>query len=153
MCGFILGMLTILFFAKMTMRRRYHGHHGWHGGPRRRSRRRRGRRDVSRAMGELFKRRLDIDEDQEDIVDLALKDARKTLDELRAVLGDSRKEIADAFRGDEVDDATLTATLSHADEEVTRLRRELIFSLKQIHAVLDEDQRNDAADWLGGRRA
>ena len=49
---------------------------GQEDGGRRRRRGRASKAHFARAAGEMFKRRLDIDEDQEDIVDHALKDLR-----------------------------------------------------------------------------
>ena len=106
---------------------------------------------MERAFGEMLKRRLDIDEDQEDIVDQALGDIRKSVGELKAVMGDSRGDVADAFGGDKVDEASLAAVFGHQDEEVARLRREIVFALKQIHAVVDPEQRELATRWLRGK--
>lgn len=105
---------------------------------------------MERAFGELLKRRLDIDEDQEGIVDQALKDIRKSMKDLKSVMADSRGDLADAFTGKEVDEASLAAVLGHQDDEVKRLRREIVFALKQIHAVLDSEQRELAVEWLRG---
>ena len=58
------------------------------------------------AATEIFKRRLDIDEDQEDIVDHALKDLFASINELKEGLTESRSDIADAFTGETVDDGS-----------------------------------------------
>ena len=161
MFGFVIGTLCLFGLVGMVRRSAYHhacqgdyarhgghGHRGWgpHGG----RRRRRGRRgSMSRVAAEVLKRKLDIDEDQEGIVDHAVADLRETLSEVGGSLKESRSEIAEAFRGDEVDDAALAAIFDRQDEELRAARRQIVSSLKQIHAVLDDEQRDQAADLLG----
>jgi Spy/CpxP family protein refolding chaperone len=96
----------------------------------------------------VFKRKLDIDEDQEDLVDLAMKDARGTAKDLGQALHATRDDLAEAFRSHTVDDAGIAAVFASHDEEIARARREMISALKQIHAVLDPEQRERAADLL-----
>lgn len=130
----------------------WHGGRGWHGRP--------GGRGhgpgaafthegVGKAMAEVVKRRLRIDEDQEGIVDHAFADVRKSVSELRDELAATRAGIADAFRGETVDDAALAAAFARHDDALSRARRDLVSSFKQVHAVLDADQRAKAADWMG----
>ena len=59
-----------------------------------------------------------------------------------------RDELAGAFRGEQVDDAALDALFARWDEDLRRTRREVVSALKQVHAVLDEEQREAAADLL-----
>jgi uncharacterized membrane protein len=96
----------------------------------------------------VFKRRLDIDDDQEGIVDHAATDLRAALKELVEELKDTRASIADAFRGDTVDDAALAVAFARHDDAVGKARRDVVSAFKQIHAVLDEEQRAKATDWL-----
>lgn len=102
-----------------------------------------------RAAAEMVKRRLRVDEDQEDIVDHALKDARAAMKEYVEVLKGSRAEVAAAFRGETVDEGALAAVFTRHDEELTRARREVVSAFKQIHAVLTPEQRERAVEWLG----
>ncbi len=95
----------------------------------------------ARAMGEVIKRRLRIGADQEDIVDHALRDARQALRDLASTFRDSRGDLADAFSGESVDDAVLAAAFGRHDAELERARADLGSALKQVHAVLDADQR------------
>lgn len=127
----------------------HHGFHGGHGGPWGRGGRHGGRRSrFGRAAGELFKRRLDIDEDQEDLVDLAMKDLQKAMGSLREALHEGKGEVADAFAREEVDEAVLAATFASQDEAIARFRREAVSALKQLHAVLEPEQRRTATRWL-----
>lgn len=175
MFGFLLGTVCLLGlvggFAQRAMWRRHHGYGGCHaggshgggchggghyGGGRWGGRfgGRRGRPDrmgegFARAAGEVFKRRLHIDEEQEPIVDHALVDLRKTLKELGDELKESRAAISGAFAGEAVDDAALATAFARQDDAIARSRREVISAMKQVHAVLDADQRKHAAEWLG----
>lgn len=125
------------------------GRGGWHG--RYRGGGRGGRyagEGFARAAGEVFKRRLRIDEDQEAIVDHALIDLRKSLETFAGELKESRATLAEAFRGESVDDASLASVFTRHDDALSRARREVVSALKQVHAVLDADQRAQAADWI-----
>jgi len=104
----------------------------------------------------VLKRRLDVDEDQELVVDHAVADSRDALRELGDALADVRGDLAEALRGAEVDDAGLQAAFGRTDEALARARRHLVSAVKQVHAVLDEEQRELLAatvdDWdLRGR--
>lgn len=168
MFGFLFGTMCLFGFAGLMKASFHHhrhgayaygpgggchgGHHGRGGG-----RERRGfafdeegpRGDAfARAFGEILKRKLRIDEDQEGLVDHALIDLRAAFKDLATVLKDSRKNVADAFRGEKVDEAGLAASFGQHDEAITRARRDVVSALKQVHAVLTPEQRAKAADWL-----
>ena len=133
------------------MHGRWHGH-GSHGG--RPSSLSEGQR--LRAAGEMLKRRLRVNADQQDIVDHALKDAYASLRELKAGWTDSRVGLAEAFAAEEVDEAALAAAFASQDADLARSRQDLASALKQVHAVLDEEQRQRLskllAQGLGRRR-
>jgi hypothetical protein len=103
----------------------------------------------SRAAGEVLKRRLRVKEDQEVIIDHALTDLHASLKELRSSVKDSREDLANAFRGEKVDDAQLAVLFDRWSDALGQAKQDVTSALKQIHAVLDPDQRNRAADWLG----
>src|SRR5262245_34795489 len=162
---FVFGMIALFKVAMIGggwgrwhhYRRHHHGW-DWNGDDDDRPRRRGGpwgarpwREGAVRAAGEVVKRRLKVDEDQEGIVDLAFADLKTAVSSLAETLRDSRGEIAQAFRGDRVDDAALDAIFARQDEELARARREAISALRQIHAVLDPEQREAAVTWLGAR--
>ena len=102
----------------------------------------------ARALGEVLKRRLRIDDEQEGIVDHALADLRAALKDLAAAVKDTRAPLATAFRGEKVDDGSIAAAFGSHDESLARARRDVVSALKQIHAVLTPEQRAQAADWL-----
>jgi hypothetical protein len=103
----------------------------------------------AKAAGEVFKRRLGIDEDQEGIVDHALRDLKGAVKEAKDTIAASREEIAKAFAGEAVDDALLQVVFERHDEAVKKSRRDVISALKQVHAVLTPEQRARATEWLG----
>ncbi len=168
MIGFVFGTVCLLALVGVVRRvvchhhgYGHHGHHGcghgggggrwggrWGGHWGRRGRPGRMGEGFARAAGEVLKRRLRIDEEQEPLVDNALADVRKTLKELSDELKDGRAAVAGAFAGEAVDDAALAATFARQDDALARARREVVSAMKQVHGVLDEDQRKRAADWL-----
>jgi len=103
---------------------------------------------VTRAAGEVLKRRLDVDDEQEPIVDHAIADLAASIKELKAELGATHGPLAEALRGDKLDDSALAAIFARHDDALARARREVVSAVKQVHAVLDADQRKKAADWL-----
>ncbi len=152
MFGFVIGTVCVLGLIGLVKGARMRRYRRRRCG---RSRRRRGNRGARRARvaSEILKRRLDIDEDQEGIVDHAVADLRSTLSDLRSTFADSRDELAQALRGDEVDDARLAVVFARHDEELARARRQVVSAVKQIHAVLDDEQRERAADLVGSAGA
>lgn len=153
MLGFVFGTVCLVgLFAVMGTRRRAacgrwrHGGGGpWARGPLGDGPRGEG---FARAMGEVLKRRLRVDDEQEGIVDHALADLRAALKDLAAAVKDTRAPLAAAFRGDKVDDGSIAAAFGTHDEALARARRDVVSALKQVHAVLSPEQRAQAADWL-----
>jgi len=157
MFGFLFGTICLILLVKVIFggrHRRSRGYGGkcgsahFDGGGFKRKGRRGGRGFVGAAK-EVFKRRLDLDEDQSDIVDHAFRDLKEAGGELKDVVKESRKDLVDAFSGDKVDDAALAAVFALHDDELATARKNIISALKQIHAVLDPEQREAAAEWLG----
>lgn len=168
MFGFLLGTFCLMGLFAVGSRWFYHHHH-WHHrhghgadwgsryGRHSGSHGRRGEWGGPRFMGEGFgraaaeviKRRLRVDEDQEDIVDHAMKDVRSAVQAYVEMLKGSRAEVGAAFRGEAVDEAALAGIFARHDEALGRARREVLSAFKQIHAVLTPEQRSVAADWVG----
>lgn len=149
MFGFIFAAFC-MFGLFALLRPRHHFHHRPHcrGRGRFDEPRRRGNRNPARARAERLKRKLRVDEDQEDYVDLALKDLHVALGDAKDALSRSRADLAAAFSGDEVDEAAIASAFAAQDEDLGTFRKELVSALKQIHSVLDPDQRDIAARWL-----
>ena len=172
MMGFVFGTVCLLLLVRMAAHGAWarchmaHGNsggcgRGWHGGrgshngwevPGGQGGSGGGRVDaerMGRAAGEVMKRRLGIDGEQEGVVDHALIDLRGALKELAGELKETKQPLVDAFAGETVDDSGLAAIFARQDDAVARARREVLSSLKQIHAVLRPDQRERAVKWLG----
>lgn len=150
MFGFFFGTLCLLGLVAVTRGPRHHGC-GHHKDGRRnhhRGRRRSGER-FGRAASEVFKRKLGIDEDQEDLIDHALDDLHGSVRGLRTSMKASKSDFVAAFSGEEVDDAALAALFEAQDQDLKWFRREAVSALKQVHAVLDPEQRQQATSWLG----
>lgn len=99
-------------------------------------------------MAEMLKRRLDVDEDQALVVDHAMVDVKEAWQELSISMKDAREEASDALRGEAVDQAALDALFARTDEELARTRRHVVSAVKQVHAVLDDEQRETLADLM-----
>ncbi len=128
-----------------------HGHWGRQGGPGAPTRgRRRGAGAPAVVIAEMLKRRLDVDEEQGMVVDHAVSDVKESWKELHETMQDARRDAADTLRGETVDEAALEAIFARTDEELARTRRHLVSAVKQIHAVLDEEQRGQLAELLTG---
>lgn len=112
-----------------------------------------GSEQVARAAGEVLKRKLDIDDEQEPIVDHALGDLHAAVKELKAEFSATHAPLAEALRGEKLDDGALAAIFARHDDALARARREIVSAVKQIHAVLDKDQRSKAADSLAAMGA
>jgi hypothetical protein len=169
MLGLLFGTLCLFGLVGAVRRHHYYGYGGSCGGGYRGHRGRhshwRGDHDsgptgdgrtawvgderFSRAASEVIKRRLRVKEDQEAIIDHALTDLQASLKELRASVKDSREDLANAFRGEKVDDAQLAVLFDRWSDALGQAKQDVTSALKQIHAVLDPEQRTRAADWLG----
>ena len=103
---------------------------------------------VARAFAEMFKRRLCVRADQQALIDPAFIDMQATLQGLREAIAATKAPVADLLRAETVDETALAAIFAVHDEALARARRELVSAVKQVHAVLDGDQRKKAADLL-----
>lgn len=154
MFGFVLGTVCLVGLCAMGTHHRRHawagggcgGHRGGWGREGRFSERRRA--GFAGAVVEIVKRRLRIDEEQEPFVDHAARDVRATVRTFHDELEAARSDLAGAFRGEQVDDAALEAAFGRIDEAWKVARRELVSAARQVHAVLEPDQRGTAADWV-----
>lgn len=118
---------------------------GWGGG---------GGWTFERTVGRALKEKLKLRADQEAVVASALDDLKRTGQDLRAAVKDSRGEFGDALRGEAVDQAKLDALWEVHEETLKTARKDALNAIKKAHAVLDADQRSKLADLLtsGPRR-
>lgn len=123
-------------------------HHHRHGQWRDAGFQERRRSGMSSAVVEILKRRLRVDEEQEPFVDHAARDVKATWKTLHGELDAARADLAQAFRGEVVDDAAVDAIFNRVDAALKTARREVVSAAKQVHAVLEPEQRATAADLL-----
>lgn len=118
------------------------GPHGPRGPRRHRSRRR-----MAHLVHEAA-RRLNLDEHQRDVVDVSVKEANKALATLKDIVVDSRDELADAVKGETLDQARLDAVFEKWDASMKEARRDLVDALRRAHATLEPEQRRRLAEWI-----
>lgn len=164
MLGFMFGALCLLLLFSMVSRRRRwayaqgggcghrswrhrrrHHHHHDHDHEQPRHWRARG---FGRGARRAARRHLDLDEDQQELVDEAIRRARKAGKGLMDIVKDSRDELADAVLGDTLDQARLDAVFEKWDESLSEARSEVVDAIGRAHAALTPEQRRRLARWI-----
>ncbi|HEY5949979.1 MAG TPA: Spy/CpxP family protein refolding chaperone [Kofleriaceae bacterium] len=125
----------------------HHHHHGWGGG----GWGGRGRRGLYMALSHL-----DASPAQERAIIGEIDKLHERLHGAKRNLKDSRGDLAAAVRGPVLDDAALGAVLGRVDAATGEARTAALEALRNIHAVLDDKQREQLADildrgWWRGR--
>jgi len=151
-----LGLGVLGFLAARKARRcargpfghgwHHHHHHGWHGWHRNHH-----RRGIYMALSHL-----DASPAQERAIIAEIDKLRERLYTAKAGLKDSRADLAAAVRGAALDDAALGAVLGRLDTATAEARSAILEALRNIHDVLDDNQRNHLAalierGWWGSR--
>jgi len=140
MFGFIVGALCLFGLVRVIARGRHgfrHGHWHHHGhyrgfGPR-------------RALYGLFER-LDAAPGQEKVIASAVDEF---MDRARASgrdFRDTRRAIADALRGPELDETRLGEVFVRHDASLEEVRRAGVDAARKVHDALDERQRKILGD-------
>jgi uncharacterized membrane protein len=144
--------LGLLGFVAVRRARHYHhcyaygggGHHGfgppwhhWHGGHSY------GRRGLYMVLS-----RLDCSPAQERAIINEVDHLKSKLRDTRYGLKDARGDLAAALRGPVLDDAALGAVLGRVDTATGDARTAILDALRNIHAVLDDKQREQLAELL-----
>jgi Spy/CpxP family protein refolding chaperone len=145
-----LGLGVLGFWAARKARRcgRYGGgcggHHGWH------SHHRHGWRGGGMGRRGLFMAlsHLDASPAQERAIVAEVDKLRERLWATKRSVKDSRGDLAAAIRNPSLDDAALGAVLGRVDGATAEARTAVLEALRNIHAVLDDTQRNHLADFL-----
>ena len=142
-----LGLGVLGFVAARRARCHHHGfaggHYGppwarWHGGAY-------GRGTLYRMLS-----RLDATPTQERAVLHEIGNLKAKLRDNRATLRDSRADLAAALRSTVLDDAALAGVLGRVDKATTETPAAILEALRNIHAVLDDHQREQLATMLDG---
>ena len=122
----------------------HHHHHGWHGhhggGPGMWGRRRAG---LHMALAHI-----DATPAQERALVAEVDKLHERLHGARSTLKDGRADLAAAIRGPALDDASLGAVLGRVDGATGEVRGAVLDALRNIHAVLDDKQRELLAELL-----
>jgi Spy/CpxP family protein refolding chaperone len=147
-----LGLGVLGFVAARKARRcsrGYHGygwhhhhHHGWGGGG---GWGRHGRRGLYMALSHL-----DASPAQERAIINEVDKLHERLHAAKVNLKDGRADLAAAVRSENLDDAALGAVLGRVDTATAEARTAALEALRNIHAVLDERQREQLASVLEG---
>jgi uncharacterized membrane protein len=100
--------------------------------------------------------RLDASPAQERAIVAEVDKLRERAWSARRNLKDSRSDLAAAVRGPSLDDAALGAMLGRVDTATGEVRSAALDAIRNIHAVLDDRQREQLADmidhgWWRGR--
>ena len=150
-----LGLGVLGFFAARKARRcargsygygwHHHHHHGWHHGSQR------GRRGLYMALSHI-----DASPAQERAIVAEVDRLHERLHTAKVGLKDGRTDLAAALRGPVLDDAALGAVLGRVDGATVEVRSATLEALRNIHAVLDDKQREHLAElldkgWWGAR--
>jgi hypothetical protein len=155
MFGFIFGTLCVIGLVRLGGgHRQCRDEAGWRprGTRRRRGRGEGGRRRGmwSRAAAEVFKRRVDVDDDQADLIDHAVSDIHRAVSTFKGDLKGQHGELAEIFSAESLDEAAVEVLFEQQDQALSRARRQVLSALKQVHGVLDEEQRGLASELLSG---
>jgi hypothetical protein len=146
--------LGVLGIAAMHKARRCHrGYHRWHGGwghghgwdghGHGHGRGGFGRRGLYMALS-----RIDASPAQERAIIGEVDKLKERLRGARAGAKDARGDLAAAIRNPTLDDAALGAVLGRVDAATGEARGAVIEALRNIHAVLDDGQREQVAELL-----
>jgi hypothetical protein len=138
MFGILFGTLCLVGLVYVVRRGRHHRfHHFGHG---------RHRGWGPRAGLNALLDRLDTAPGQEKVIVSAVDDfverARTTGREIRG----TRKELADALRGEELDEARLEQVFGRHDAAIADLRTAGVDAVRKVHGALDERQRRVLGD-------
>lgn len=145
-----LGLGVLGFIAARKARRccrAYHGygwhhhhHHGWAGWRPGWAGRRHG---LYMVLGHL-----DASPAQERAIIAEVDKLHERLHGAKRSMKDSRADLAAAVRGPDLDDAALGAVLGKVDGATAEARSAALEALRNIHAVLDDRQREQLADLI-----
>ena len=113
----------------------YGGYGSWHGGMR--------RRGLYMALSHI-----DASPAQERAIIAEVDKLRERLHGAKAGVKDARGDLAAAIRGPSLDDAALGAVLGRVDAATGEARTAVLDALRNIHAILDDRQREQLASFL-----
>jgi uncharacterized membrane protein len=96
----------------------------------------------------MVMRRLQLTPDQQTVVREELERLATTLREHRQEWSASRRDVAQAVRGESFDATVMGELFGRHDERLTEARKAVMEALGKIHAVLDDTQRQRLAELI-----
>lgn len=96
----------------------------------------------------MMMRRLQLTPDQQTVVREELERLGTTLREHRQEWGASRRDVAQAIRGESFDATIMGELFGRHDERLAEVRKAVMEALGKIHAVLDDTQRARLAELM-----
>lgn len=148
MFGFFFGAACLIGLAAVARHGR-HGHFGYHRGCGGHFGHHHGRHGFGRGL--LLRRmmdRLETTPGQEKVIRDALHDLQDEAWNLRGEARGTRRDIAQALRGPELDRALIDRVFEKHDELIEKLRAALLAAVEKVHGTLDERQRRQLADMV-----
>ena len=138
MFGFLFGTACLIGLVVVIKRGRYgrFGHHGRHRGYGPRG-----------ALNALLSR-LDTAPGQEKVIVAAVEELVDRARDSGRELRDTRRDIAQAVRGERVDEARLSEVFGRHDAALDKLRAGNVEALRKVHEALDERQRKILGDLI-----
>lgn len=124
----------------------HHRQHGWHGGHGGHG----GWGGRRRAGLHMALAHIEATPAQERAIVAEADKLHERLHAARATLEDGRGDLAAAVRGPSLDDAALGAVLGRVDGATGEARAAVLEALRNIHAILDEKQREQLAELIDG---
>jgi hypothetical protein len=144
MFGFLVGTLCLIGLVRVIARGRYGYRHGfgrWHGhgyhrgfGPR-------------SALNAVLAR-LDTAPGQEKVITEAVTEFIDRARDSGRDVRDTRRAVAEAIRGEHVDEARLNEVFGRHDAALDNVRRAGVDAMRKVHEALDERQRRILGDLL-----
>jgi Spy/CpxP family protein refolding chaperone len=152
--------LGVLGFAALKHARRchyrsyggcgHHGHSGWHGWQGHHGHGPWGGFGHRPPWIHAALARLDATPAQERAIITELDKLRERVHASKVNLREGRSDLAAALRGASLDDAALGAVLGRVDGMTAEVRAAVVDAVRNIHAVLDDRQRDQLAQLLDG---
>jgi Spy/CpxP family protein refolding chaperone len=115
----------------------------WHGGW---GGRRRG--GYKRFLARQLLMRLDTTPGQEKAIRNAIETLRTSVSDGREELSTVRRDLAQAFASDTLDEQALSAALAKQEAFVNRARTEFVSAVRNVHEALDSRQRRQVSEWM-----
>jgi Spy/CpxP family protein refolding chaperone len=92
--------------------------------------------------------RLDTTPGQEKAIRTAVETVRNSMSSGREELQSVRRDLAQAFGAESLDEEALHAAISKQEAFVNRSRTELVQAIRNVHEALDPRQRRQVSEWI-----